>query len=172
MGDQKWDMSRLDNGSLSALRRAAGTTGTDIAALRAFYKACGYCDPRLEKYWYPAACMDALWRSTDVAEVKPMEECLRELMAGGDTDATASLQHRIDMLLETSGFDDGFLLGKLYALVRLVKNKTTLKPDFQKLADDLRRWNHPEHRVQRRWLRTLYNINAQEKNEEAEGNAD
>ena len=80
MNVQKWDLSRLDSGDLSALRRAAGTTGSDMAALRAFYRACGHCDPRLEAYWYPAVCMDALGRGTDSPEVKPMEECLRLLL--------------------------------------------------------------------------------------------
>ena len=156
MVEQKWDLGRLDNGELAALRRAAGTRDADMTALRSFYKACGYCDPRVEKYWFPALCMDALWRPSEVPAVMPMEECLRRLLSG-ESETTESLQHRIDMLLETPWNEDGFLLGKLLNLVKILKTKTDRKPDFQALADDLRRWNYPEQPVQRRWLRTLYN---------------
>ena len=161
MNEQKWDLNRLDNGELSALRRAAGASGADIPALRAFYKACGYCDPRVEKYWFPALCMDALWRPADAPAVRSMEECLRAMLADG-SDTTKSLQHRVEMLLETPWNDDGFLLGKLLNLVKILKSRTNLKPDFQALADDLRRWNYTEQPVQRRWLRTLYNTKMEE----------
>lgn len=171
MNEQKWDLSRLDNGDLSALRRAAGTTGSDMAALRAFYRACGYCDPRLEAFWFPAVCMDAMWRSTDSPEVKRMEECLRLLLAQ-NPDTTGSLKHRIDMLLETPWTQDGFLLGKLYNLTRILKSRTNLKPDFQALADDLRRWNYPEQSVQRRWLRAIYNEMPKDRTEEENDHAD
>ena len=161
MNKQKWDLSRLDNGDLSALRRAAGTQGVNMAALRAFYKACGYCDPRVEKYWFPALCMDALWRTTESPVIKPMEDCLGAMLTG-EANTTASLKHRIEMLLETPWNEDGFLLGKLLNLVKILKSKTNLKPDFQVLADDLRRWNYPEQPVQRRWLRAVYNIKPDE----------
>lgn len=171
MNEQKWDLGRLDRGDLSALRRAAGTVSADISALRAFYKACGYCDPRMEVYWFPAMCMDALWRETETPEIKAMEECLRLLLAQ-NPDTTESLRHRIDMLLETPQSNDGFLLGKLYNLVRILKSKTNMKPDFQRLADDLRRWNYTEQPVQRRWLRTIYNTMPKDNTEEDINHAD
>lgn len=157
MNEQKWDLTRLDNGDLSALRRAAGAPGMDLTALRAFYKACGYCNPQVERYWFPMLCMDALWRTTDHPEIKPMEECLRTLLAGKD-DMSESLKHRVDMLLETPWSEDGFLLGKLLNMVKIIRSKTNLKPDFQNLADDIRRWNDSGQSVQRRWVRTVYNV--------------
>ena len=171
MNEQKWDLSRLDGGDMSALRRAAGTAGSNMAALRAFYKACGFCDPRMEAYWFPATCMDALWRNTETPEIKTMEECLRLLLVQ-NPDTTESMRHRIDMLLETRWSEDGFLLGKLYNLVQILKSRTNLKPDFQRLADDLRRWNYPEQSVQRRWLRTIYNTMPNDKIEEENNNVD
>ncbi len=169
MDDSKWDLGRLDNGDLSALRRSAGATASkaSMAALRAFYRACGYCDPRREEAWFPAMCMDALWRDEAGITVKRMEECLRHLKAA-DEKTTQSLQHRIDMLLETPRDDSGYLLGKLLNLVKILKSKTNLKPDFQLLADDLYRWNDENRKVQRRWLSTLYNIKPEENDEEAE----
>lgn len=171
MSEQKWELSRLPQGDLSALRRAAGTTGEDLAALRAFYRACGYCDPKIEVYWFPAMCMDALWRDTETPEIKTMEECLRLLLIQ-NPDTTESLRHRIDMLLETRQSGDGFLLGKLFNLVQILKSRTNLKPDFQRLADDLRRWNYPEQPVQRRWLRTIYNTMPKEETKEDHPHAD
>ena len=173
MSESKWDLAKLDAGERSALRRSAGkmVEGAGMDALRAFYKACGYCDPKREAYWFPAMCMDALWRDTDVVKVKSMAECLRAMIAQ-DASATASMQHRIDMLLETPWDRDGFLLGKMVNQVKLLKSKTDLKPDFQMLADDLRRWNDAGHRVQREWLRILYNAKPITTDEEDANNAD
>ena len=86
-----------------------------------------------------------------------MEECLRTLLAGKD-DMSESLKHRVDMLLETPWSEDGFLLGKLLNMVKIIRSKTNLKPDFQNLADDIRRWNDSGQSVQRRWVRTVYNV--------------
>ena len=167
MSDWTWDLSRLDTGERSALKRAAGMNMSEasIAAQRAFYKACGYCDSWQEEFMFPTMCMDALWRSTDEPTVKPMEECLRDLMAK-DQETTESIQHRVDALLETPWDDGGFLAGKLLNLVKILKSKTNLKPDFQKLAEDLNRWNHPQRYVQRSWLRTLYNLKKENANGE------
>ena len=158
MSDSKWDLTRLDSGELSALRHSAGlpVEGASMSALRAFYKACGYCDPKREEYWFPAMCMETLWRDSDAVRIKPMAECLRGLI-GKDANATESMQHRVDMLLETPWEKDGFLLGKLLNQVKLIKSKTDLKPDFQALADDLYRWRDPGRKVQRRWLSIIYN---------------
>lgn len=173
MNDTKWDLSRLDTGELSALRHSAGTviSGASMSALRAFYKACGYCDPKREEYWFPAMCMEALWRDTEVAKVKPMEECLRAML-GQDANATASMQHRVDMLLETPWDRNGFLLGKLLNQVKLIKSKTDLKPNFQELADDLCGWRDPSRRIQRRWLNAIYNLKPATFDEEETKNVD
>ena len=168
MPDRKWDLSRLDAGDRTALRRAAVTPGHDMAALRAFYRACGYCEYRFEAYWFVAACMDALWRETDEAVEKPMEECLR-ILVNLDEATSASLKHRVDMLLETVWGDDGYLTGKMLNLVKIIKSRTGLKPDFHALADDLYCWNDPRHYVQRKWLRCIYNVKT---NKEEENNAD
>ena len=167
MSDWTWDLARLDAGELSALRRAAGAdvSQASVPALRAFYKACGYCDAWQEKFMFPAVCMDALWRSTDEPTVKPMEECLRDLMAK-EQETTESMQHRIDALLETPWDDGGFLIGKLLNLVKILKSKPDLKPDFQRLAEDLNRWNGDKRPVQRKWLRVLYNVKTEKTNEE------
>jgi hypothetical protein len=54
----------------------------------------------------------------------------------------------------------------------LLKSKTDLKPDFQMLADDLRMWNDTGHRVQREWLRILYNAKLITTDEEDTNNVD
>ena len=167
MSDWNWDLSRLDTGDLSALRRSAGVPASraNMSALRAFYKACGYCEPWQESYLFPTVCMDALWRSTDLVVVKPLDECLKDLTAK-EQETSDSIRHRIDSLLETPWDDEGFLLGKLLNLVKILKSRTNLKPDFQKLAEDLNKWNHPLRYVQRRWLRTIYNVKGNNNNEE------
>ena len=175
MSDWTWDLARLNAGELSVLRRAAGVDVDHASkpALRAFYKACGYCDAWQEKFMFPAMCMDALWRSTDEPTVKPMEECLRDFRAKLEEEkkSTESMEHRIDALLETPWEDDGFLIGKLLNLVKILKSKTNLKPDFHRLAEDLNRWNGEKRHVQRKWLKVLYNVKSEKTNEEEETNA-
>ena len=167
MSDWMWDLSRLDAGDLSVLRRAAGTDfrQASVSAQRAFYKACGYCEEWQEKFMFPAVCMDALWRSTDRPTVKPMQECLKDMKAK-EQETTESIQHRIDSLLETTWDEGGFLIGKLLNIVKILKSKTDLKPNFFDLAKDLSQWNHPEHYIQRKWLKTLYNMKNENKDEE------
>lgn len=173
MSDWTWDLARLDAGELSVLRKAAGTvfSQADVSAIRVFYKACGHCYAWQEEYMFPAMCMDALWRMTDDPTVKPFAEGLR-IMTSKDQNTTASIKHRIDSLLETPWDDNGFMLGKLLNLVRLLKSNTGLKPDFQALANDLNGWNHPKRYVQRNWLRTIYNSIEDNVNEEDKTNVD
>ena len=172
MSEIQWDLERLDPGELSALRRSAGAgvNRASMAALRAFYKACGYCEPWQEQYWFPAVCMDALWRNTDGITVLPMQECMRRLLSM-DAGTTESMQHRMDMLLDTTWSDDEYLIGKMLNLVKIVKSKTQLKPDFQMLARDFQNWNRPSRSVQREWLRTLYNVKTTKSDEEEAENA-
>lgn len=173
MSDWTWDLGRLNAGELSELRSSAGkvVSQADVSAIRAFYKACGYCEVWQESFLFPAVCMDALWRSTDAAIIKPMDECLRDMLSK-ERETTQSLQHRIDSLLETPWDDGGFFLGKMLNLVKLLKSNTQLKPDFQKLSMDLNRWNHPQRYVQRNWLRTIYNTKTEIINREEQTDAD
>lgn len=166
MSDEKWDLSRLGAGERVALRRAAGSLEFNAAAWRAFYIACPNCKKRDEEFWFAAMCMECLWREEDKPDVRPMEECLQRYRKE-DESVTDSMKHRMEVLLDMPWANDDFLLGKLYAVVRILKDKTNYKPDFHKLADDLRRWNYEDRAVQRRWLRTIFSDYVE--NNESEG---
>ena len=166
--DKKWDISRLSSGERSALKRCAGVMmGSDMKAAEAFYHAAGYCEEYQEKVWFAALCMECLWRPEDMPRVRPVEEMLKDWYQ--DSETTESTKRRIVALLDTPWGDDGFMLGKLCALVRTMKAKdASVRPDFEKLADDLRYWNSSERFVQRRWLRVICRMN----DERSEENVD
>lgn len=155
MTEEKWDLSLLDSGGRSALKRNAGIMmGNDMMALEAFWRAAQNVPRGQEKIWYACMCFDCLWRAEDHPEIKPFEEMLRSIYQ--DRDTSESIQHRIISITDVPWGEDGFLLGKLANFIRMMKAKNAaVKPDFQKLSDDLRYWNASEHKVQRRWIETI-----------------
>lgn len=169
MPSNKWDIERLSAGERSALKRCAGTMlGTNVQATQAFYHALNVkCSQSTESIWYAAMCLQCLWRLEDHPSVKPFAEILRGMYQAPD--ATESLRHRCTAYLDQSWSEDGFLLGKISNLTRLMRARNaSVIPDFEALADDLYHWNHPDHYVQRNWLRTICMQNTTDNKEETE----
>lgn len=157
MSEKKWDVGRLDSGGVSALRRCAGVMmGNSVQALEAFYRAASYV-PRTQEQegqWFACLCMECLWKSDTAPAVFPFEELLRRLYQNSET--SESIKHRVIALLDVPWSRDGYLLGKLSNFARMLRAREgSVMPDFEALADDLARWNHPDHIVQRRWIRTI-----------------
>ena len=175
MPDHKWDLSRLSAGERSALKRNAGVmlnaAGAD--AIEGFYRAlAGRVSPYAEKAWFASLCMQCLWREEEHPQVRPFPEMLRAIYQ--NPDATESSRKKCVNYLDIPWDNDGFLLGKICNLVRGMRNDSAaVIPDFEELADDLARWNHPDRYVQRKWLRTIcLNVNNQENEEEEKENVD
>ena len=58
--------------------------------------------------------------------------------------------------LDTPWSQDGFLLGKICSIVRMLRAEDVrTMPDFERLADDLTNWNLPDRQVQQRWVHTI-----------------
>lgn len=150
-----WQLERLTTGEQTSLKRSAGTLELNVAALRAFYKADTCREKSWEEQRYAAMCMECLWAPEDETSPLPMEECLKR-MCWEDNTLNEALSHRIDAMLETPWGEDGFLLGKMLNLVRMIRGRGGMKPDFEQLAKDLRYWNGTKRLVQRRWLKTIY----------------
>lgn len=159
----KWNLKKLSSGERVALKRAAGSLEYNAPALRAYYRAIENA-PVSWQIAYAAMCMACLWKEENIGRILPMEECLRLLVE--DEAAGDSMAHRIEGMMELNWSEDGFLLGKLLNLVRIIQSRhPEVYPDFMKLADDLNRWNKDDHVVQRRWLWVIF---AQRKDEEKE----
>lgn len=151
-----WRLDRLDTGERTALKRAAGTLALNATALRAFYKADVCRESGWEEQRYAAMCMACLWNEQENPPVLPMQECLAR-MCWVDNELQEAMARRVEALLETRwSKEDDFLIGKLLNLVRMMKSKGEYRPDFEKLAMDLRRWNNENRYVQREWLRMIY----------------
>lgn len=155
MSGEKWDTSHLTTGERSVLRRCAGEMmGQDMRAIEAFYKAVGYRRNWNEKACFAALCMECLWRDEEEIRIRPMEEILRDMYQSKD--ATESLKTHLVSYLDAPWSEDGFLLSKLCRIVRMLYSANhQVRPDFQKLADDLTHWNDADRHVQRRWIRTI-----------------
>ncbi len=148
-----WRLKRLNTSERIALKRAAGTLALNASAQHAFYKADLCREQGWEQIRYAALCMVCLWGDHDALPVLPMEECLGRMCWEGGQERLA---RRIEALLETRWGEDDFLLEKLMNLVRMIRMHGEYKPDFEKLAWDLRHWNDEKQSVQRRWLRVIY----------------
>lgn len=168
MKSDDWNgaVAALSTADRAALRRAAGVwpveTGAYAAALR-----CLRMPP--SDYEYAALCMECLWRADDQPQTMPMEECLA--LMSNRQGASGSLPKRVEAALGTSWTADGFLLGKIASLVRLIRSdRANIKLDFSLLAEDLWRWNRENRVVQKKWLDALYAF--PDINKEEEKNAD
>lgn len=170
MPDRKWDLSRLSAGERSALKRSAGTmlSAAGASAVEAFYRGLL---PGVRRYeesaCFAAMCMQCLWREDDASKTRPLSEMLRSIYR--NPEATESSRKKCTAFLDLSWDEDGFLLGKICSLVRGMRaDNASISPDFDELAEDLTRWNHPDRYIQRKWLRMICSNDEEEKEEEKE----
>ena len=171
MNEKKWSIEKLDSGGRSLLKRNAGVSmGNNLQAVEAFYRAINNKVPRnqyQEEQWYACLCMECLWKPEDHPRIVNMEELLRKIYQ--NQDSSDSIKHRIIALLDIPWGNDGYLLGKLSNYSRMLRAKDgSVMPDFDRLADDLAGWNHPDRYVQRRWIKTICGLNSTEKDDEKE----
>ena len=154
MNEIKWDLDKLSTGDRSVLKRCAGEMLRDqVKAIEVFYRGLIVFPKKSESQWFACMCMDCLWNSTSQS-VKPFEEMLRDLYNNKNT--SPSMRKRIVALLDIPWSEDGYLLGKLAGFAHMFRSaNNAAKPDFNKLADDLSSWNHPDRFVQRKWIRVI-----------------
>ena len=162
MSDKKWELSRLSASELGALKRCAGIPfGSDMRAAQAFYRATEGSRPYQEAAWYGALCLQCLWKQDEVRTILPFEEMLRRMYS--DPKATDSTKKRCTVFLDIPWSNDGFLLGKLCSLARMMRSKdSSVMPDFSALANDLCSWNSLDKYVQRRWIKKICTTQTQE----------
>jgi len=162
MSEEKgWDASRLTAGDRSALRRCAGRMKdqADAGALMAFYRATGGAGAGIhpEEYPFAALSISMLWRESDHPRIRPMEEILRDMIQANTPEENAGLLSRVRSALDTAWAKDGFLLGKITNLARIIRSAhPEWMPDAFQLAKDMRDWNGEKRRVQRRWIRAIF----------------
>lgn len=157
---QKSFFERIDSlgtGDRAALRRETGISirQADGKAITAFYKCFppGVGDWQEER-WFAVACIRCLW-STDVSEEEAFEKLIAELVRSEEL--SASIKHRVELLLDTKWDTDGYMLVKLSRLIKLVRQKTDRKKiDSAQLLDDLLGWNNASQYVQRKWAKIIF----------------
>ena len=76
---------------------------------------------------------------------------------------SSSMQHKVEILLDTAWDDDGYLLTKLTRLIKMIRQKSDRVPiDFTALLEDLIYWNAENQSVQRKWARSMFTTISEE----------
>lgn len=152
----------LPPGERAVLKRAVGQTlsEADGSALSVFYRYFPYGVPRgQEDRWFAVACLACYYsaqtyKSQEETPV-PLEAVIARLIDSDDL--STSVQHRIEILLDTAWDTDAAVLEKLVRLVKMVHQKSNRIPiDFGALLEDLIFWNTSTQSVQKKWARSIF----------------
>lgn len=149
-------LKSLSTGQRTVLKRCAGImlTGADARALAVFYRILPPGVPQWqEPQWFAAACFACLWDTTE-AEGRNVEQLLSDLIRMDVL--SGSMQHRIEILLDTTWESDGYLLTKLSRMLKMLRQKTAEVPNFAALLTDLLYWNNESQSVQRKWAHAVF----------------
>lgn len=173
MNEKSWQeqLRMLSTGERAALRRCAGKTlqEADASALSLFYRLLPYGTPTWKHgRFFTAMSCACLWKAEEQHNPKPLEDCMRQFAIDQEKEGFYA---RVRNLLDTYWDDaDGFMAAKLARLLKQIKNgNKPLYPDFDKLAEDLCRWNRDDRPVQRRWAETIFSMsNNEETNDSKE----
>ena len=148
-------LDALPSGDRVALKRAAGTMleQANGRAIRVFYQCLPYSVARWqESRWFAAGCLHCLWDANTKGRVR-LVQALYQL--GSEAAISESVGHRLESLLDLSWERDGYMLTKLWRMIKLVQSKG-IAIDCEDLLGDLIDWNADSQNVQRKWARGLY----------------
>lgn len=149
-------LNSLQTGQRAALKRSVGTmlTGADAKAMAAFYRVLPPGVPQWqESQWFATACFACLWDPAE-EDGQPLEQLLAEMIREGSL--SDSMQHRVEVLLDTDWDADGYMLTKLSRIIKLVRQKTQTMPDLASLLPDMIYWNQENQRVQKKWASAVF----------------
>lgn len=152
-------LKRVDNlsaGDRVALKRSAGTMISEAPgkAMTAFYRCAPLTIPQWqEDRWFAIACVKCLWDPIE-GNSKPIEAIIAELI--NNSELSASMEHRVEALLDTAWDQDGYMLTKLCRMMKLLRQKAGTEPDFEALLEDVIYWNNESQSVQRKWARRIF----------------
>ena len=136
------------------LRRAAGRTlsTAGAAALSAFYRL--YPDERIEEKEFVAVCLMCLWREDEWDRGQSIPKAVKNSLT---KDQQQEFPRRLQVLLDMPWDTTGYFAGKLYRIARLCRSKGNVINAFN-LLRDLYSWDHPEHFIQRNWVKDFYQM--------------
>ena len=164
MSDNSWQerLRSLSTGERAVMRRCAGKLlqEADASALSIFYRLLPYGTPEWKhNKYFTAMCCACLWKPEQQHDQRPIEDCLKQFAL--EQSRKEGFYARIRNLLDTYWDDsDGFMAAKLARILKQIKTVSKpIFPDFEKLAEDLCRWNRDDRLVQRRWAEAVFSLN-------------
>ncbi|WP_279009512.1 type I-E CRISPR-associated protein Cse2/CasB [Synergistes jonesii] len=159
-----------DNVSRAVLKRCAGRHMSECTRALGAYYSLKPAEVKLgqEERHFLAVTLACLWKNEERGTLLPLEKCLRRVRPSD------SFDHRVMSLLDAGWSDDNDLFApKLARLVRFVRAEAKgFSPDFEQLYRDLRSWNDDSRYVQKRWARTYFSDNSEEKDTEKSGHSE
>ena len=140
-------------GDLARLRRCAGRPLDDCPEVyQLFYRLLPYLargDERVEESYFLIATLFAL--DPHSARDRDLGASLRAVATARGAGA-AGIDRRLTVLLDAPVGDLAFRLRQVVALCAAAE----VAIDWRGLLSDLRRWEAPDRRVQRRWARSYF----------------
>ena len=161
------ELDGLSSGDRVVLKRSAGVQleSSQGRALRVFYQHLPYgVDPRLEGRWYACACIHCLWPGGTAPRIDFVQAV--SLLCRDDAISSSAI-HRLEAILDMDWDQSGYMLTKLCRFVKLIKSRG-YAIDCAGLLSDLIWWNADDQRVQRRWARSVYGKESDQKAEKGE----
>ena len=154
----KWNEKALNKGECIALKRSAGLMMDQASdkAVAAYYRVRNPENVSAYKDEIQFAClsMSCMW-DNGMAKV-PLQALLGKLCK--ESRVKGPVRKACLECLDNPWRRDGFLLKKIYSLVVMVKKEIPgVMPDFERLADDLIRWNYDKRFIQRNWINQIFN---------------
>ncbi len=155
-----WDEGKLDTSERMALKAAAGMRMDEapVRAVAAYYRARN-AEEKTSRYKdeirFACLCMNCGW-DKDTAK-KSFQELLASLCKDPAVGKTA--KNRCLDMLDEPWRRDGCLLKKISSLAAMIRkhNGPSVMPDFERLAEDLCRWNSDSKYIQRNWIEKIFN---------------
>lgn len=136
------------------MRRSAGKTVSDADSntLLGFYRNYYGKESEENKYFF-SACVHCLWDIKDHNRMFSLPEAVKEM----DKGSASSFEKRLLRLLEMHWDNDGFILNKMFHLVRFCKSKG-IRIDCAKLLADILCWDKDNGAyIRKKWARE-YNL--------------
>ncbi len=167
------ELSGLPQQTRIALKRSCGKTLAESGrGLGYFYSISRPpLKPQEEEALFVCLCLACLWEEAERPAVLPFTQCLSQLVKREKLNQSSIDRAVIGLLDMDFAPEHGNLLGiKLFRLCKQIRGARLNSPDFEKLYEDLKWWNHTGHFVQKRWAQEYFTNEQTTKQEEGQAN--
>lgn len=153
-----WNEGKIKEHERFVLKRSAGIMMDSAPAQAvAVYYMVKNEEEQTSKYRdeirFACLCMSCLWDKGTAK--RSFQELVAEACRGLGSGKT--MRNICIEALDEPWRRDGYLLDKICRMVTMLRKiNSSVMPDFERLAEDLSRWNNDTKYVQRNWIETIF----------------